>query len=81
MIANPERDLADIAALVQHPGFALLCERFDKRLDEERDNCMEEADDIEAAKLRRAYGIAKTYHPKKETDALMGILKNRIKKA
>jgi hypothetical protein len=76
--ANPEQDLAQLGDLLRHPGFALLCERFNRRMEDERDGCMNQENDVEAAKLRRAYQIVKTLHPAEEVERLISHAKRAI---
>lgn len=80
MSANPEQDIGHLHELLRHPGFALLCERFDGKLNAQREACLDEENDIEAAKLRRAYQVVKTFDPKAECERLIAQAKRAIEK-
>jgi len=78
--SRSEENVGHLMELLRHPGFALLCQRFEKRTDELRDTCMIEENDVEAAKLRRAYAAAKTMHPRSECERLIAQAKRAISK-
>jgi hypothetical protein len=80
MSADPEQDIGHLHELLRHPGFALLCKRFEESRDKLRDNCMSETNDIEASKLRRAHENVKEMHPKAECELLITHAKRAIKK-
>ncbi len=80
MSADPEQDIGYLNELQRHPGFALLCARFEDKLTSQREACLDEENDIEAAKLRRAYQVVKTFSPKVECERLIAQARRAIAK-
>lgn len=80
MSADPEQDIGHLHELLRHPGFALLHARYVEKLTAQREACLDEEDDIEAAKLRRAYHVVKAFDPKAECERLITQAKRAIKK-
>ncbi|WP_157837167.1 hypothetical protein [Geminisphaera colitermitum] len=77
MSNDPERDLVAICDLVKHPGWVLVCERFDKGLNEMRDLAMgPDTEDVLATRIRHAHAAAKVLHPVE----LAGTLEKKLRR-
>jgi hypothetical protein len=81
MSMSPEAKAAALLGLIQHPGFAVLCERHKEDAEALRDSAMDEEDDVKAAKLRVAYKFAVELDPAKQAERLLKIARRQTEKA
>jgi hypothetical protein len=81
-IAQASADLAAIRHLTQQPGWAVLCARFDKGLEQLTAKVLDVTqDDVMATRLRHARAAVLEFTPKKLAENIETVLSAAIKRA